>query len=307
MITITLNPAIDTLYLADSFRLDSINRAKEVHHYAGGKGLNVSKVMQLCGLHVACHGFIGGGNGVQLAQLMADKDLKNGMTPISGETRVCLNIISPEGATELLEAGPVISPAEQELFLQQLAQAINVDELVTISGSLPQGLPTNFYAQIIELVQLRRGKVIIDSSGAALVEAVKKKPWGIKINEYEFKVLVADKLAKGATLPEQIMSLVHIPLVMITQGSQGTLLKYEGQLWQATIPLLKVVNATGSGDSVMAGLCVAQHQQLPVPECLSFAMACGMSNTQHWESGHIDEAEVKRFETQVKVIRSGIK
>lgn len=303
MITITLNPAIDTLYLADSFRLDSINRALSVHRYAGGKGLNVAKVIQLCGMDVACHGFVGGGNGAQLSAMMTGKGLTNRLTAVAGETRVCLNIISPEGATELLEAGPFINLGEQTLFLKQLTQAISPNELVAISGSLPQGVPTDFYAQIIEVTQAKGAKVIIDSSGVALVSALKAQPWGVKINEDEFKALVADNLAKGANLAEQMLNLSSIPLVMVTQGGKGALLKYDGQLWQASIPSLTVVNATGSGDSVLAGLCVALFNQLPVPAALGFAMACGMSNTQHRESGHIDMDEVNRFETQVTVTR----
>jgi tagatose 6-phosphate kinase len=304
MITLTLNPAIDTLYLVDSFRLDAINRAKEVYRYAGGKGLNVSKVLSLCGIDVVCHGFMGGGNGEQLAQLMADKSLKNGMTPIAGETRVCLNIISPAGATELLEPGPIISRTEQVLFLQQLEQNLHTGELVTISGSLPQGLPSDFYAQIILLAETKGAKVIVDSSGKALVEAVKKKPWGIKINEDEFSQLVSEDLTVGATLQQQMLSLRDIPLIMVTQGNKGATLKYEEQFLQATIPALNVVNVTGSGDSVLAGLCAAHSQQLSTEDLLRFAMACGMSNTQHMESGLIDLNEVRMFQTQVKISRS---
>lgn len=135
ILTVTMNPSIDISYPLEEFKLDTVNRVAEVSKTAGGKGLNVTRVLAEIGYHVAATGLIGGTNGKFLLQNL-HQNVQQSFYEISGDTRNCIAILHEGKQTEILEAGPRISASEANGFLHHFKHLMESADVVSISGSL---------------------------------------------------------------------------------------------------------------------------------------------------------------------------
>ncbi|NIZ47705.1 1-phosphofructokinase family hexose kinase (plasmid) [Entomospira nematocerorum] len=303
--TITLNPAIDTIYHVDHWVEGSINRIRSHLRCAGGKGINVAKVLRTLGADVSCLGFIGGHHGRLLADLMQQRSLINQMTSIRAETRICINILS-QHHTELLEQGPSIMDHEVEQFIQQLNAILQDKQLkiVVISGSLPASLPKDFYSTIIDLIKKQGVSVLLDSSGSSLWSTYNTPPMVLKVNESEWMEYKEHLSWNDETLEDSLLRMKSIPIILITQGKDGAIAKWYQEIYHIHHdPQSQIINATGSGDSVSAGLAFGIAQDLPVEEILQLAIACGIDNTQHLEAGTITPKTVEELKSSITISR----
>ena len=237
ILTVTMNPSIDTRYQLDKLIIDDVNRVTP-EKTAGGKGLNVSRVLLQLGDDV-----LGGHMGAYMAELMDADGVKNDFVPIAGETRICLNILHEGNQTELLESGPQIAPAELEAFTAKFAELAAKADVVTLSGSLPRGVDgTSFTTDDID----------------ALREA-----------------LAADDRFAG------------IPWVVVSMGAAGSVGFHEGRAFRAKTPAIAAVNATGSGDSTIAGFAHAIAAGADDVTVLKTANTCGKLNAMDPKTGHL--------------------
>ena len=170
ILTVTMNPSIDTRYQLDKLIIDDVNRVTP-EKTAGGKGLNVSRVLLQLGDDVLATGLLGGHMGAYMAELMDADGVKNDFVPIAGETRICLNILHEGNQTELLESGPQIAPAELEAFTAKFAELAAKAHVVTLSGSLPRGVDAGYYAELVK---------IAEEAGACAVMALERIPADIR-------------------------------------------------------------------------------------------------------------------------------
>ncbi|WDI36274.1 1-phosphofructokinase family hexose kinase (plasmid) [Entomospira entomophila] len=301
--TITLNPAIDTIYHVDHWQEGGINRIQSLLRCAGGKGVNVAKVLRTLGADVSCLGFIGGHHGNLLADLMQQRSLTNQMTSIKEETRICINILSQEH-TELLEKGPEITTEESEKFLLQLQSLLASKqlEMIVMSGSLPASLPPDFYSTIIQLAKQYGVSILLDSSGASLWSTYQTPPSILKVNEAEWKEYQNHLSWHQESLETSLLRMDSVPIILITQGKDGAIAKWNQTIYRIEhTPQLHVINATGSGDSVSAGLAYGILHHLTVEETLQLAIACGIDNTQHLEAGTIALESVHQHKKSIQV------
>lgn len=175
ILTITLNPSVDIAYQLNKFRLDSVNRVEKVQKTAGGKGLNVSRVLKQIGEDVLATGFIGGELGNDVKNQLYQNHIKSSLVEISGETRNCIAILHEGQQTEILEQGPTIQEHEALNFIEHLRNLLSKVEVVVISGSLPKGLESDYYVKIVELCKKFGVAVVLDCSGEALKKFLKAK------------------------------------------------------------------------------------------------------------------------------------
>ena len=150
ILTVTMNPSIDISYPLDELKIDTVNRVVDVTKTAGGKGLNVTRVLSEFGDSVVATGLIGGKLGEFLVENIDDKVSKRFFS-IQGETRNCIAILHGENQTEILEKGPEVQEKEGQDFLAHFKELLETVEVVAISGSLPAGLPVDYYASLVEL------------------------------------------------------------------------------------------------------------------------------------------------------------
>ena len=207
ILTVTMNPSIDISYPLEELKIDTVNRVSEVSKTAGGKGLNVTRVLAEIGDNVAATGLIGGTNGEFLL-----RNLHQAVQPlfynISGDTRNCIAILHEGKQTEILEAGPTITADEANGFLHHFKSLMESAEVVSISGSLPTGLPVEYYIQLVEIANQAGNKVVLDCSGAALEAVLKSdvKPTAIKPNNEELSQLLGREVSKDLDELKAVLS-----------------------------------------------------------------------------------------------------
>lgn len=305
ILTVTMNPSIDISYPLDVFELDTVNRVAEVSKTAGGKGLNVTRVLAEIGDNVAGIGLIGGTNGDFLLQHLP-QNTQAYFYEIAGDTRNCIAILHEGQQTEILEAGPTIAPEEANGFLHHYRSLMKATDVVAISGSLPAGLPTDFYVQLVEIAHQFGNKVVLDCSGAALQAALESpvKPTAIKPNNEELSQLLGREVSKDLNELKEVLSeplFDGIEWIIVSLGAGGAFAKHWDTFYKVDIPKIEVVNPVGSGDSTVAGISSALSHQVDDQSLLKKANVLGMLNAQEKMTGHVNVSNYDTLYNQITV------
>lgn len=293
ILTVTMNPSIDTRYEVEHLVVDDVNRVTP-QKTAGGKGLNVSRVLVQLGDDVVATGLLGGHSGAYLGDLMDADGIAHRFTPIAGESRTCIALLHDGNQTELLESGPTVSEAELDAFLANYADLVQQADCVTISGSLPKGVPADCYAGMVKTAADAGKPVLLDSSGAALDAALAApvKPTLVKPNLTEINGLLGtsftpDDLPALQQALEADARFAGISWVVVTMGAAGAVAFHEGARYRVVAPRIECVNATGSGDSTIAGFAHAIAAGASDEEVLRCGNACGTLNAMDPQTGHL--------------------
>lgn len=309
ILTITLNPSVDIRYTFDSFRLGIVNRVNNVSKTAGGKGLNVARVLCQLGERVAASGFLGGELGNYIRSEILQLGIQDDFIPIQGRTRNCIAIIHQGRQTEVLESGPVILQSEWEQFLNRFSECSKKSKVITISGSLPKGVPDNFYEQLLGKVQ--GIPVLLDTKGSLLKKVLTsgKKPYLIKPNQDELKDLLDTRLDHIHQLISSLKSPLFegIPWVVVTLGEKGAVIKQKGTFYRVKVPFIHARNPVGSGDSVIAGFAAGISRGIMNEQLIKFGLSMGVLNAMEEKTGYIDPRKVDGCmkEIQIETIHEG--
>ncbi len=293
ILTVTMNPSVDTRYQLNKLVIDDVNRVTP-EKTAGGKGLNVSRVLLQLGDDVVATGLLGGHMGAYMGELMDADGIRHDFAPIQGETRICLNILHEGNQTELLESGPEVSPAELDAFTAKFRALAAQANVVTISGSLPRGVEAGYYAKLVRLAHESSAKVLLDTSGASLDAALASdvKPELVKPNLSEINGLLGtsftpeDTDALQCALAEDAR-FAGIPWVVVSMGAAGSMGFHNGRAFRVVTPRVQAVNATGSGDSTIAGFAHAIAAGMDDVSTLTCANTCGALNAMDPKTGHL--------------------
>ena len=302
--TVTLNPAIDKTITTSSLLPGQVNRSESVKNIAGGKGINVTKVLRQYGNPVCALGFLGGYTGRFIEEYVKGLGAESAFTEIAGETRTSTNVLSQDGyVTEILEPGPVIGEEEKERFLQTYKEKIAGSEFVVLSGSAPKGLPADIYAQLIALADEQKIRTVLDTSGELLVEGVKTKPFLIKPNSKELEYLTGRRLRELREIKEAALQLVAegIAHVLVSLGEKGMLYATEGKCLFAKAPKVKALNTVGSGDSAVAAAVMALQQGASMEDTLRLCVAISAANTTTLENAVIPKEYAAELFTQIQI------
>ncbi|HEM6272470.1 TPA: tagatose-6-phosphate kinase [Streptococcus suis] len=306
ILTITLNPSVDIAYQLNQFRLDSVNRVEKVQKTAGGKGLNVTRVLKQIGEDVLATGFIGGELGNDVKNQLYQNHIKSSFVEISGETRNCIAILHEGQQTEILEQGPTIQEHEALNFIEHLRNLLSKVEVVVISGSLPKGLESDYYVKIVELCKKFGVAVVLDCSGEALKKVLesKEKPTVIKPNTEELSQLIGSDVTDENQELQSVLSsqmFQGIEWIVVSLGAKGAFAKHKDKFYRVRIPKIDVVNPVGSGDSTVAGIAASLAHALPDVELLKNANILGMLNAQEEQTGYVNLEHSKELYSQIEV------
>lgn len=307
-LTVTMNPSIDISYPLEHLKINTINRVQDVSKTPGGKGLNVARVLHDLKAPVMATGIVGGQHGEFIRQELDRRNLAHHFSTCAGETRDCIAILHDGGQqTEILEAGPHISTAEACAFLKTYQDLLEDVDFATISGSLAQGLPTNFYAKLLAESAKQNVPTLLDCSGSSLAEALRgeAKPYGIKPNEHELSQLLQQKISAHSADALKT-ALQHplfrgIELIVVSLGAAGAFAKYQEAFYRVHIPEIEVVNPVGSGDATLAGLAYALGQNKNIEDVLKTGMTTGMLNAREAKTGHINPDHFTELYDQIQV------
>lgn len=318
-ITVTLNPAVDTAYQLDVLTIGESTRTKNPLKSAGGKGLNVTRVAKLIGEDIVATGFLGGSNGAFIREQLQQLGVADEFLQIQEETRQCLSFIDKEkNQTEILEEGPCISECEAVKFQEKLAGILNdaTDELIsgqearrpvlTLSGSLPKGVSSEMYQWIIKEAKKKHIKVILDTSGQALIDCLKYGPYMIKPNLQELEQALGYRCQNEEeiwTAMEKIQE-KGIEVVVVSDGENGSLVLFRNMHYQVSTVKVDAVSAVGSGDSFIAGFATGLVRGYSLEQTLALASACGAANALEERTGYVDVKNVKELIGQITVKQS---
>ena len=305
ILTVTLNTSIDKLYLLESVQLETVMRVKEVHNTAGGKGLNVSRAAAKLGEPVTAMGFTGGFNGQYLESLLSSSRIRCAFTRTAGETRSCINCwdLSAGRSTEYLEPGAPVTSEDVARFLGDFIAALPEADVVTISGSMPEGVPEDLYCDLIRRCRAAGIPVLVDTSGSRLAAAAKENPTLIKPNADEIVQLTGRPFSGIA---EAVVSLkkLHedgIPSVVLSMGAEGALLACREGVFRGVPPKITPKNTVGCGDSMLAGFAVAFARRLAVEEGFRMALAVSAASALSLLTGDFDPADYERLFPEITV------
>ncbi|HGA2582690.1 TPA: tagatose-6-phosphate kinase [Streptococcus agalactiae] len=305
ILTVTLNPAIDVSYPLDELKFDTVNRVVDVTKTPGGKGLTVSRVLNEFGETVKATGCIGGESGDFIINHLPDSILSR-FYKISGDTRTCIALLHEGNQTEILEKGPMLSVDEIDEFTNHFKYLLNDVDVVTMSGSLPAGMPDDYYQKLITIANLNGKKTVLDCSGNAL-EAVLKgdsKPTVIKPNLEELSQLLGKEMTNDFESLKEVLQdelFEGIEWIIVSLGANGVFAKHKDTFYKVDIPKIEIVSAVGSGDSTVAGIASGLANDEDDRALLTKANVLGMLNAQEKTTGHVNMENYDKLYQSIKV------
>ena len=279
--TVTFNPSLDYVVQVDDFAVGEINRTRTESIYPGGKGINVSLVLQNLGLPSVALGFTAGFSGAEIERLLEEAGCRCDFIAVkAGYSRINTKIIS--GAeTALNGQGPQLSEAELAALFNKLRR-LTQDDVLVLAGSIPASMPDNIYEQILELLQPVGTRVVVDATGDLLLKVLKYRPFLIKPNHEE----LGEFFGRGPLLTEEEILAAAQRLqqqgarnVLVSRGANGALLLDEnGELHKQVSPKGTLVNSVGAGDSMVAGFLAGYLQTHNYDAALRLGVAAGSAS-----------------------------
>ncbi|MEK3942394.1 1-phosphofructokinase [Paenibacillus sp. FSL H3-0310] len=251
--TVTLNPSIDYIVEVEDLRLGDLNRMKRDLKLPGGKGINVSRVLNQLGVQNKAMGFLGGFTGRYIEDWLHEESISSDFVFVSDDTRINIKLKHGE-ETEINGVGPVIHDPEANALLQKLA-ALNAEDVVILSGSVPPSLGADFYDKLIAVCKQSGAEFVIDTTGAALQKALAYQPLLIKPNHHELAELFGvtiDTREEIITYGRKLLD-AGAKNVLVSMAGEGALFITEQGVYHANAPSGKVKNSVGAGDSMIAG------------------------------------------------------
>ncbi|HEY0704657.1 MAG TPA: 1-phosphofructokinase family hexose kinase [Candidatus Acidoferrales bacterium] len=307
IVCISANPAMDRRVHLATLTKGAVNRATHARGFAGGKAAHVAMAARALAAEVSWIGFLGGAVGEECAAQLKALGIRVNAIATSAPTRVNLEILEADGdITEILEPGNAPTTAEQSRFRRSI-QSQTKSSLIVISGSLPAGVPLNFYASIIVGARSKQIPVFLDTSGEALRVGIKAKPHFVKVNRTEAADLTGKPVATEREALDAVREIIQqgAGSAAVTLGKDGVVWmeSAEGPVWLAYPPQMKCVSSVGCGDATLAGFAVAQSEGLTGEKAIRLAVACGAANCASEISGRINRASVQSLLAQVYVKR----
>lgn len=253
--TVTFNPAVDYVVQADDITVGSVNRTRSEKIYFGGKGINVSMVLAELGVKSKALGFVAGFTGEAIEKGVLESGIEADFVRLEkGFSRINVKIKS-ECETELNGQGPIIGDnALNELFAK-LDDISNGDTIV-LAGSIPKSMPSDIYERILERLQGKKIKAVVDATKDLLLNVLKYKPYLIKPNNHELGEMFGVALKTIDEIAEYAKRLKDMGAqnVLISMAGDGALLIDEnGRTHICGVCRGAVKNSVGAGDSMVAG------------------------------------------------------
>lgn len=299
IVTVTLNPLIDRTLFVDRLRKGIISRTSRREMVAGGKGVNVARVLKDFGLPVKAFVMLGGHTGKLLADLIRGESIPLVPFWVKSPTRFSIRIHEScrELNTTLIEEGEPISRDEVRRLKQKALTSIRRAKILVLSGSVPGENLATFYRDLIREAHKNKTLTILDTYGEAFLRGVEASPFMVKPNRAEYESSTGKPLRTPADYRAafQHFHSKGIDLVVISLGKSGLRASFKGETFLVKPPTIKEVVAVGSGDCLIAGIVYGLTRKLPVEECLCWGAAAGCANAAVWPIADLCKEEVEHY------------
>lgn len=307
ILTLTMNPAVDITTSAGAVVATHKIRCGASQSHPGGGGINVARVVQRLGGDCTALFPGGGSSGEVLKRLLDDENIPSLCIAIPGDTRESFSIRESSTGLEyrFVLPGPYMEPPQWQAGLDLVASLHPAPRFVVASGSLPPGVPTDFYARLAQLVRSKGGQCVLDTSGPALAAALDEGVYLVKPSLRELRELVGQPLETQTQWLEAARDLVSCGkthIVVLSMGQDGAWLVTSSESCFAPALPVQVVSAIGAGDSFVGGMVWALARGLTVRAAFRYGVAAASAAVLSIGTGLCSRADVMRLHDQVTLV-----
>ena len=278
--TVTFNPSLDYIVSVPNFELGKTNRTVYEQMLAGGKGINVTTVLRNLGIDSTALGFVAGFTGDELIRRMNEMGLQNDFIRIgNGFSRINLKLKDVDG-TEINGMGPVIDQAGQDALMDKL-KALKEGDTLVLAGSIPESMPGTIYSNILEALQGRGIRFVVDATKDLLLNVLQYRPFLIKPNHHEIGEIFGVKLeTRESVVPyaKKLQEMGAVNVLVSMSGMGAVLLDENGQVHALPAPKGELVNAVGAGDSMVAGFLTGWEEKHEYEHAFRMGVATGSAS-----------------------------
>lgn len=278
--TITFNPALDYIMVVPSCRSGEVNRTESEKIMAGGKGINVSIVLNNMGVENTVLGFISGFTGGAIENILADMNCKTDFIKLdNGFSRINVKIKS-DTETEINGQGPDISDDAVKKLYEKL-DSLNDGDTLVLAGSIPSSLSDSIYCEIMDYLKDKKLNIVVDATKDLLVNVLKYKPFLVKPNNHEIGEIFGVELkTRSEVVPyAKKMQEMGAKNVLVSMAGEGAVFVGEnGEVYESEAPKGKLVNSTGAGDSMVAGFLAGYMEKQDFMYALKMGLSAGSAS-----------------------------
>jgi 1-phosphofructokinase/tagatose 6-phosphate kinase len=310
IITVTLNAALDKTLEVPNFTPGRRHRTVDQTTMPGGKGVNIARAIKRLGQPVIAAGLVGGATGTRILEALSDESILSAFVHIREESRTNTAVLDPTTGlhTEINERGPEVSAQELELFRDKLLYLAKGASMCVFAGSLPRGVDTGVYGELIAEVRRLGVTTVLDTDGEPLRLGVRAEPDVVTPNELEAEELVGHEFTSDDDRAEAVVEVTRLgareAIMTVPDGCYARVLENGASaLWRVSVEEQEPRSTIGAGDAFLAGYVASRYAGSSAVESLRFAVACGAESTQHFGAGVLDPGRVDRLLAEVEAER----
>lgn len=292
--TVTFNPSLDYVVTVENFTCGIVNRTRNEIIFPGGKGINVSMVLKNLGHESTALGFLAGFTGMELQRLLEEKGIQTDFITVEqGMSRINVKLRSAQ-ESEINGQGPAISKKDIARLYEKL-DALTDGDILVLAGSIPDVMPGSIYMDIMQYLQEKKLKIVVDATKDLLMNVLQYHPFLIKPNNHElgeiFGVIIKSK-EEAVTYAKKMQEMGARNVLVSMAGEGAVLVAEDGSIFQAEAPQGKVVNSVGAGDSMVAGFLAGFLESGDYARAFCMGLCTGSASAFSEELATKDEVQV---------------
>ena len=303
--TVTLNPSIDKTIVLEKFIFGGMSRATSLKIDPSGKGVDVSRVVNVLGYSTVATGFIGGETGEFIEESLKKVGIKTEFVKIKDSSRTVYILLDNANKihSSISEPSPNVRLKDLKRLKEKLKFLSKKSKIVVIAGSLPRNVSVDIYKEFVEICKKNNCITIVDAEGEILKQTLLNEPYLIKPNLLEAETILKKKLKsiKDIIKAADEFQKAGSENVLITFGKKGALLKSKFQIFFAKPPKIEVINTAGCGDGFIAGISIALLKNLSFIDALKLGTACASAVCLMQGTANCRKKDILRLYKEVKV------
>ena len=299
--SITTNPSLDYYVTCHSFEVGKTNRATEERVVVGGKGINISMMLNRMDIENRSIGFIAGFTGEEILKRLQEAGIDNDFIRTeSGFSRINVKLMNGT-LTEINGIGPWIGAKEVNALAGRIS-SVNENDIVVFTGNIPASIDMDAYADLLKRINERKARLVIDTSGEKLARSLEQKPFLIKPNLAELEELFHCRISgiKEAAAYAKKAKDDGASNVIVSLGAEGAILLDEnGHCCHAKSPEIDARNSVGAGDVLLASFLGEYSATGDIPEAFRYAIAAATLHTR--DDAYPSGKEIREYEKQLQI------
>ncbi|WP_071395241.1 1-phosphofructokinase [Bacillus tuaregi] len=291
--TLTLNPSVDYIVKLDSsVCMGELNRSSSDTKFPGGKGINVSRVLNRMGVKSKALGFVGGFTGAYIEKYLHHEEIETSFVHVEEDTRINIKL-KTNVETEINAKGPAISEQHFQALKTKVA-SLGADDVLVLAGSIPSSLPESTYEDLVKICSENGAEFVVDAEGELLKTVLSYKPLLIKPNHHELGDLFGTALSTTEDVIPYARKLIDMGAknVIVSLAGNGAVFVNEKSVYISTVPKGKVKSSVGAGDSMVAGFLAKHAVSKDLIKSFQYSVAAGSATAFSLDlctKEHVDE------------------